>query len=360
MFPKPKHFPSCRTQAQVEFFNTTISTLDGFPSKMAVTYAMEAVFATTELHEAILLCLDMQTLLISALRVNRKWNRVIQQSPRLQRALYFQPIAVFQADSATSERTCNPLLAKKFGPHFFNSVNETYYVREANSFYALPWTPTAAKEIEIPDLRGEINQALRYSTNPRGVAESDVQTVANERALRRHFTRRGASWRRMLVCQPPLPRLGYFSADNRSLYLGTLTPMRAVSVAMVDLESHMDTAGGLRMGFLYDQVQQRVRHHKYPLPVWFRILWGRLREPFNSDHCLDTCRDLLSKAGVVVEFQDEPWGTDGDPPNAAVLDQVFRCDEHTEISFKTKGMVAQDPQIVSYEIEAEDMEFPVF
>jgi hypothetical protein len=328
---------------------------------MAVTHAMEAVFATTELHEAILLCLDMETLLISALRVNRKWNHVIQQSPALQRALYFQPMTVSQADSATSERTCNPLLAKKFGPHFFDSVNETYYVRRAKSFYALPWTPTAAKEIEIPDRRAGINQALRYSTNPRCIAESDAQTIANERALRRHFTRQGASWRRMLVCQPPLSQLGYFSAYNLSLYLGTPTPMRSLSVAMVDLESHMDTAGGLRMGFFYDLVQQRVRYHSYhkdALPVWFRILWGPLREPFNTNHCLDTCRDLLSKAGVVVEFQDEAW--DGDLTNAAVFDQVFRCDEHTEISFKTRGMGAQDPQVVSYEIEVEQIQIPAY
>src|SRR4051794_3928030 len=147
MFPKPKHFPLVVLRDKWNSFNTTISTLDGFLSKMDVTHAMEAVFATTELHEAVLLCLDMQTLLISALRVNRKWNRVIQHSPAPQRALYFQPMAVFQAESASSERACNPLLTKKFGPHFFDSVNKTYYVREAYSFYALPWTPTAAKEI---------------------------------------------------------------------------------------------------------------------------------------------------------------------------------------------------------------------
>ena len=346
---------------------------------------MESVFSTTELLEAALLHVDMTTLLVSCLRVSRTWNRVIAHSPALQRALYFQPVPQNQQPDQEAEVAewirnfeLNPLLVEKFGPLFFDFVSDgpEYedreerhgYVRRANSFYALPWTPSACKEYDVHDPRPNVNQVLRYSTTPPGIAESDAEAISRERTLRRRFTRRSASWRRMLVSQPPPSRLGFLWEDSLE-NLPYVETARSVSVAILDCELQtengrsLDRSGedvfsvgsGLRMGRLYDLLQHRAGHHETP-SVWFRVLWGRLREPFFSDHFRDTCRDVLSKAGVVVEFictDDYGWSNCfRDPPDTVAFDRVFRCDDHQLLEFETE-VIRGEPQIPSYPLEAQ-------
>lgn len=340
---------------------------------------MDSVLSTTELLEAILLNLDMTTLLVSCLRVSRAWSRVITHSPALQRALYFQPIPRDQHPDQEAEVAewiqnfeLNPLLVKRFGPLFFDFISdgpeyegreERYgYVRRANSFYTLPWTPSVCKEFDVYDPSPNIRQILRHSTIPPGIAESDQEAVGRERALRRHFTRRGASWRRMLVSQPPPPRLGYLWVDSLDDVPYNETG-RTVSVATVSSDLPVKNAhsgegervggAGLRMGQLYDLVQHHTGHHDVT-SVWFRVLWGRLREPFWSDHCRDTCHDLLAKAGAVVEFHytvDFGWSITRDPPDLGVFDRVFQCDEHKPLDFETE-VVRGGPQAPSYPLEA--------
>ncbi|KAK8114680.1 hypothetical protein PG999_006749 [Apiospora kogelbergensis] len=53
--------------------------------------ATETALATPELLEAILLGVDMRTVLISAQRVCRYWRELISQSGPLQEHLYFKP-----------------------------------------------------------------------------------------------------------------------------------------------------------------------------------------------------------------------------------------------------------------------------
>jgi hypothetical protein len=286
--------------------------------------AVQAVLCTTEMLEAILLQLDMASLLVSALRVSRRWNSLITNSPSLQRALFFQPMQRPQGEQGTGEFKLNPLLVEKFGPLFFDSVSEQYgYLRRAHCFFALPWTPTAGREVDLPDQRAGHDQVLRYSTRPLGVDTLDAESVAKERALRRPFTRKGASWRRMLVSQPPPCRLGYIRFDVLAVqsHDGFFTCSQASRVVV-----HPDRycgrgalTGGLRMGVLYDVVQQTIGE---PEGVWHwcRVLWGQLREPFYNEHCRETCRKLLSETGVAMEFHWRDLDYHASCLNLSVLD----------------------------------------
>ncbi|KAK3691332.1 hypothetical protein LTR37_018693 [Vermiconidia calcicola] len=60
------------------------------------TTALAAVLATTELLEAVLLELDMKTLLL-AQRVSQRFRDVIKASPTLQMKLFFRPATIKQA-----------------------------------------------------------------------------------------------------------------------------------------------------------------------------------------------------------------------------------------------------------------------
>lgn len=53
---------------------------------------MDVAVGIAELLEAVLLELDMRTLLVSAQRVSKHWHAVIKHSPRIQQALFYTPV----------------------------------------------------------------------------------------------------------------------------------------------------------------------------------------------------------------------------------------------------------------------------
>ncbi|OBT77597.1 hypothetical protein VF21_04627 [Pseudogymnoascus sp. 05NY08] len=124
----------------------------------------------------------------------------------IQQALFFQPVQNVSSiipfnptdnhfGDHDSKIIYNPLLVAKFGPIFFKRGDAGTYtglVRRANCFYKLPWSPRAAAYAKIDD----------WDELPDG-EELDPESVAEEKAIRRCFTRSGASWRQMLVSQPP-------------------------------------------------------------------------------------------------------------------------------------------------------------
>ncbi|KAI9927726.1 hypothetical protein ASPWEDRAFT_549886 [Aspergillus wentii DTO 134E9] len=128
-----------------------------------------------ELLEHILIFLDIRTLLISAQRVCRLWNQVIAQSKALQQALFFHP-----TDSKDQERIRNPLLSDVFWS------------------CTVPW---------------------KLWDKPYGPAsyqpENNKTGIWN---LIERIERENASWRRMLIQQPPTSRIGIingFSLDRK-------------------------------------------------------------------------------------------------------------------------------------------------
>lgn len=111
-----------------------------------------------EMLESILLQLDMRTLLISQ-RVCRHWYKVIRRSKAIQQALFFLPVETTDAYA----RVRNPLLKEIFWPRF---INPRWEYADTEEFLRLD---SRAKE---------------------------------------SFNRPSASWRQMLIQQPPTSIIG--------------------------------------------------------------------------------------------------------------------------------------------------------
>ncbi|KAJ7478352.1 hypothetical protein FB451DRAFT_1241841 [Mycena latifolia] len=113
--------------------------------------ARDTVMSTPELLERILAQLPLRYLLVAAPLVCKAWQAIISLSPTLQRALFFQPDPSPRSDS---EPVRNPLLVEM--------QNRWSWPGQASTIMAMPWS-------KAPDA----------------------------------FKRKEASWRRMLVTQPP-------------------------------------------------------------------------------------------------------------------------------------------------------------
>ncbi len=328
--------------------------------------AVASVFALPELHEAILSHTDMVTLLVSAQRVSKAWRALIAASPTLQRKLFFQPVPgdahpktalpvlgqqrtedqdegeALVLQSTTTEDgtgskateplpslTRNPLLVKYFSPCFFETHSTAAYFRQANSFMALPWTPNPRREKLDED----------------GIMRSipvDPPEDAYVQYFRERFFRRGASWRRMLVTQPPLCQLGYLSSQEKLdglLFSGNWTIL--INSTIIPIEASSPMSRGLRMGTLYDFVQERACHHDLH-NLWFRLHWEAIREPAYCDDSEAAARRLVAQSRVVVEILEQQFPNINakKPPCSSVFDDVFRCDEHEplQVVFADDGL----------------------
>ncbi|GKT46867.1 uncharacterized protein ColSpa_07048 [Colletotrichum spaethianum] len=319
--------------------------------------AMETVLAVPELLEAILVQVDMRTLLVSACRVSRTWKALMDESPVLQQALFFKPVsnvsraaihglegAAFPkipseyALSTNDARLINPLLAEKFDKCFFDFGPTYSYHRRANSFYELPWSTRPEPVQAEQEYWGGWSQV-----RPLELDEELAQALAESR---RRFTRRGASWRRMLVSQPPPPSLGYMCFDIRSL----AAEDQQVSSSLIQPSLHTASVG-LQMGELYDVVQHKSGHHGRH-SLWFRVLWGQPAARFAFTHVKDTFEKLMAQTSVVVELMHaDDYSLPNhpqDPAEVGVFDAAFRCEEYREVKIETE------------ETGAEGAEFPDF
>lgn len=190
---------------------------------------MERVLAIDELLELILSHLDMRTLLL-AQRVSRRFQSLIT-SPRLQAALFFRPTPqrIQKGFADITKRSCkyiykNDLLAWAF-PAFYQINVDDHYAFEVSTFCEFPWN------------------------------KSEQSTSA--------FRRPEASWRKMLVCDPPIAASSFH--------------LKSISMMGTDYSnaSFNCSDGGLRMGTLYDTAQYHVVQrgsHRNPI-VGFRMAW---------------------------------------------------------------------------------------
>ncbi|KAJ7620654.1 hypothetical protein DFH06DRAFT_1482646 [Mycena polygramma] len=170
----------------------------------------EEVLSTPELLELILWHLPMRSLLIAAPLVSKKWQGVTL-SPILQRALFFQPDPAV----ASSHPILNPLLVELFPPFFTPIARGVDHWLWPNTkvIMAMPWA-------KAPDA----------------------------------FRRAEASWRRMLVRQPPVQTM---QVTDRRRARATNTR----HALMTGLE--------LRMGVLYDLTVPFIDRES----GWFCIRW---------------------------------------------------------------------------------------
>ncbi|KAI3327366.1 hypothetical protein HD806DRAFT_520232 [Xylariaceae sp. AK1471] len=180
------------------------------------------VFRTPELLEAILSQLDMRTLLVSAQLVNREWCELVGSSPTIQKALYFEPIT-----QTSKTMTQNPLLVEVF-PLWFREIK---------------------KKDEVP------NEHSRFKRDFVSFRREDFyQLPMADKSRRDAFMHPDATWRRMLVRQPPALRLGRWTrhhgmgGDSQSFHLH-------------------EFPDGLRMGIIYDWAMD------WAVAGSFRVAW---------------------------------------------------------------------------------------
>ncbi|KAH7358705.1 F-box domain-containing protein [Plectosphaerella cucumerina] len=268
--------------------------------------AIDGVLCRPELLELILLQLDMSTLLLSAQRVSTWWHSVITSSPALQQHLFFRPDerrrrASEAAGHGIATTDFNPLLVASFGRCFFDpqgvGIRQT-----AMSFYAsMPLATGVPLPTQLPPKSRE---------RPKTVEEM-------RHAAMRRFTRPGASWRRMLVSQPPPPpTLGFVKMED-NLYTPHVRVWNRPATSTPD---------GLRMGQLYDLVQSEAAGSRTTSRS-FRLLWAPQRhQMFGID--ADVFHELMARTGVVLEVRHASYYVcSPDPENLARLNDMFRCDE---------------------------------
>ncbi|XXG97192.1 hypothetical protein Hte_003487 [Hypoxylon texense] len=308
---------------------------------------MERVLSIPELLEAILLHLDMTTLLVSATRINKAWQAVINTSVLIQQALYLRPISTeterfgwkdfleSRKDSTSAQETgcptINPLLKERFGHCFFDTGEFHGYLLRANSFYSMPW---GANRRETSDTKepADLVPAYMYPRGPQ-TADMNPKELSEMQIACRKFTRKEASWRKMLVSQPPPPQLGYlFMEAHRDHFFGPhwvwTTLIEPVNNALLP---------GLRMGTLYDVVQYRAGHHERN-SMWFRVVWNQEREPYNTNSSRMNCKEMLQQTNVVVEFYhvaDQALVEHHhEPPDLTLFDERFRSEDYQHINIQ--------------------------
>ena len=154
--------------------------------------ARDSVLATPELLDLILTYLPVPFCLSSAQRVCRTWHAIIAR---------FSRTYLGSLRSSSAPRVMNPVLMQHFAPIF--AFSPAVYMMTC------------------------------YSAGPGLLAMTIAQTNGT-RAVHEAFARRGASWRRMQLCAPPLRQLRFRDGQHREQV-----------VAMPD---------GVRMGALYDLV----------------------------------------------------------------------------------------------------------
>ncbi|KAK8879932.1 F-box-like domain-containing [Apiospora arundinis] len=167
--------------------------------------AIRAVFNTWELLESILIDLSMRDLLLLQ-RVSIAFRDVIRSSTPIQQKLFLAPVA--QGTTVSGQETVpNPLLMDIFYP-LYDDV--------------LPFGPAVRADM-VTSLRASPGRGL-----PLGSAAKAKQW--KEEAL----NRRGASWRSMLLSQPPPRRLKYTNRvqkrDARLVVIARDAPVRMGAV----------------------------------------------------------------------------------------------------------------------------------
>jgi hypothetical protein len=263
-----------------------------------VPSAAERVLSTPELLEQILKdpALDTKTLL-HAQRVSRVFHAATLR-PNLQHRLFLAPSL-----AEDQERVVNPLL-EEFFPLFFNQPDGKgfwrAYANHQEDMLSLPLAETTPRETEDGKRSGTRNEA---------------------------FCRKGASWRRMLIEQPPCYVLRYLLVVD-AYYTGTHA-----------------CPEGLTMGLLYDIVYNVVCTNDNPggfVMAYDPMLLGQARR--SLDHMVNywmetttfTERVVLSVIGSGEYASRTLKLTDGKLLDGQEVDwEVLKSEEYQLVKIKT-------------------------
>ncbi|KAK7039774.1 F-box domain protein [Favolaschia claudopus] len=220
--------------------------------------SQDTVISSPELLELVLSHLPMRDLLCIAPLVSKAWQATTT-TPLLQRILFFEP------DPSADPRNLiqNPLLAEIFSPFFTRLENP----------HAYHWPGRTASIWEMPWLK-----------------KLDA------------FRRAGASWRRMLVTQPPVRTLALKHVT--SYQLGSTTRQATLS----DLS--------LRMGFLFDLILPLTQDG-----VWFWIDWHGAGD--EHGHTFDSTIHLRKSIGCMVDTRPVKRDTRFDSEEMKIVEIPF-------------------------------------
>ncbi|CAH0054647.1 unnamed protein product [Clonostachys solani] len=193
--------------------------------------ALEAVLATQELFEDILLRLPIEIILTAAQRVSKTWQRQIESSRPLQRHLFLLPDTSKTLEETRGDCIVNPLLYRHFGPMLGR--------KEEQSGGTDPFGPQPpARRLRMGYMSIKAMQDMRLS----------IADMSGGRVRHKRFACAGATWRRMLVSQPPPRSVGYieYAENGQSQRYGD---------APLDVVTILD---GLRMGMLWDTIYRTL------------------------------------------------------------------------------------------------------
>ncbi|KAH8196375.1 hypothetical protein TruAng_009458 [Truncatella angustata] len=250
-------------------------------SSTITSAAAERVALTPELMELIFLDTDLRTLLVSAQRVCKTWNGIIQSSRQIQCAMFFEPIAPSTDEEITQGRTINPLLADRF-PSFFTTARNTI-------------KRTADEEFLQENIKfnGENEPFTFMDDPPRGsTSKRRGPKTVQPTTKRDAFLRTGSSWRRMLPQQPAAPNVGLIEVRGpceRSWYSDVIKPKpEACSV--------------VTMGMLYDMVYRFMgqKGDKSKFCVYWRN--AKMDKSHDFSQWYGRCRE---EYGILADWPDD-------------------------------------------------------
>jgi hypothetical protein len=152
------------------------------PMAPTPTPAQSHALSIPEIFELILLNLDIRTLLTKASRICHSWSHFINSSPRIQWALFFRPL-----DHALNKpKTQNPLLAETF--------------------------PSIFDQFECTGKRNDLDTDTTNEKPTSNVTLTTFDMIKNPHKWDAYI-RPEASWRRMLVQQPPVYTLSLLRSN---------------------------------------------------------------------------------------------------------------------------------------------------
>ncbi|PSN63510.1 hypothetical protein BS50DRAFT_461933, partial [Corynespora cassiicola Philippines] len=201
--------------------------------------ACNRFFSVGELVDILFDNADIRTLLTCS-RVCRQWNIHIEGSQKLQKNLFLtseEPRTQAKGHLEAEEVQINPMLFQYFGPILApSSLNEN-----------------DPPKIMLEKLAG--GEECTYDDISKLPFARDGQTL--ESAVRRAFARGEASWRRMLVSQPPIRRLDWWHSWIDAHCYNTEQGGHDCH-RFTDGSGHQDYHGDVTLGMLWDLVEGRL------------------------------------------------------------------------------------------------------
>ncbi|KAJ5654596.1 hypothetical protein N7490_001599 [Penicillium lividum] len=291
-----------------------------------------------EILEMILVQVDMRTLLTSQ-RVCRTWVDVISKSPSIQKALFFTPIQDFEW--GMGKKVLNPLLMETF-PFIFSNKGRRN---------------CCGVEVEVSDIPYEENppwgriydySVLRPKSSKTCCGLNFYHlTMAKDASTMARFLHKDATWRKMLVQQPPILEIGLLHYARKLLG----EDLRSSSIPASE---EMRKAGydGIRMERLFElllfnkQVQSTGNEARvYWSTEELTVFDERSPEAFDNEF-----HRMMSKFGLIVYTHQnlEICGSCQDPPKVA---EATRRDIIAAYRKRRLGIISRSKAITKAEVE---------